>query len=188
MLGGEDISHDTLLRTFSFHAGILPVLMLLLASQHLWRIRKSGGLAGPQETDEDKLPSSPWLYRAELSVVLLTLSALLMLALVVQAPLAERADPLHPPNPAKAQWYFVGIQEMVSHSAMIGGVIVPALIGFFLVFAPMLDRSASAGGRWFSRDRWIINLSFALILLSQLMFIAIGEWFRTKDWMFHFPF
>ena len=188
LVGGSDIGPETLLRSFAFHAGFIPLLLVIFTSLHLWRIRKDGGLAAPPEARNQRLPASPWLYRAEAAVALATLGILLLLSLVFEAPLSERADPVHPPNPAKAPWYFVGFQEMVSYSAFFGGVAAPlALLGFF-VLAPLLDRSRSAGGMWFARDRIGINLVFALVLLSQIAFIVIGQWLRGKNWELILPF
>jgi quinol-cytochrome oxidoreductase complex cytochrome b subunit len=141
---------------------------------------------GPNHQD----PS--WLNALLLVASALTLSLTLVLAYRgwkenrVLHP-SDRADPLHPPNPAKAPWYFVGIQEMLSHSATLGGIVIPALIGLFLFFSPLLDRSKEAGGRWFGRGRLTLNLTFALIFLGQFCLIIVGQWFRTKNWVFKFP-
>ncbi len=186
LLGGGDIGDETLIRSFALHVGLLPFLWVLFVSLHLWRIRKDGGLAAPEEEDI-RIPSSPWLVRAEVSAGLLTLSLLLILGLFMEAPLAGRADPLHPPNPAKAPWYFVGIQEMVSHSATYGGVVVPIAIGIFLLLAPAWDRTEERGGRWFGRDRLAMNICFALIMVSQVCMIVIGQWFRGKNWGLKIP-
>ncbi len=186
LLGGEDVGHETLLRSFALHVAALPFLWTILVSLHLWRIRKDGGLAAPNDENPERLPSSPWLFRAELTAALFTLSLLLILALWMNAPLSSRADPLHPPNPAKAPWYFVGIQEMVSYSAIWGGVIIPLLIGLFLFLAPILDRG-KAFGLWFGRGRLAINMIFVLVLLSQLSMLVLGQWFRTKNWIFKLP-
>jgi quinol-cytochrome oxidoreductase complex cytochrome b subunit len=187
LLGGEDIGHETLIRSFALHVTALPILWSILISLHLWRIRKDGGLAAPEEAEPDRVPSSPWLFRAELCVGLLTLSLLFFLSLFINAPLSERADPLHPPNPAKAPWYFVGIQEMVGYSAALGGIVIPLSIGLFFLLAPALDRSKQGAGRWLVRERFGMNMIFALVLLSQLIMIVIGQWFRTKNWVFSFP-
>lgn len=114
ILAGEEVGNDTLSRAFAFRAGVIPLLLLILTALHLWRLCKDGALAVPPEAAEDQLPAKPWLSRAEGAVALLTLSALLLFSLYVHAPISERANPQHPPNPAKAPWYFVGFQEMVS--------------------------------------------------------------------------
>ncbi len=189
LLGGQEIGPETLIRVFALHAGMVPPLIVALVFLHMWRIRRDGGLAASENgSQQDKLPASPWLYRAGGAAVLLTLAALLILTVFIHAPIDERADALHPPNPAKAPWYFVGFQEMVSHSAFLGGVIAPMVMGLFLFFAPLLDRSRSPGGKWFSRDRWVPNLIFMLILLAQIGFILIGYWFRGMNWEFQNPF
>jgi quinol-cytochrome oxidoreductase complex cytochrome b subunit len=187
LLGGEDIGHETLIRSFALHVAALPILWTIFISLHLWRIRKDGGLAALEETEPNRVTSSPWLFRAELSAGLLTLSLLLSLSLFINAPLAERADPLHPPNPAKAPWYFVGIQEMVSHSAIFGGVVIPFLIGLFLFLAPILDRTKLPAGRWLARERFTVNMIFVVVLLSQLSMIVIGQLLRGKNWIFKWP-
>jgi quinol-cytochrome oxidoreductase complex cytochrome b subunit len=187
LLGGDDIGSDTLLRSFALHVAALPALWLIFISLHLWRIRKDGGLAAPDEPNSAKVPSSPSLFRAELAVALLTLSLLLALALFIDVPLSGRADPFRPPNPAKAPWYFVGIQEMVSYSAVFGGVVAPALIGFFLLLCPFLDRTPGPSGRWFAKERMFLNSAFIFVILSQVAFIVIGQFFRGKNWIFGPP-
>jgi quinol-cytochrome oxidoreductase complex cytochrome b subunit len=187
LLGGGDIGPDTLLRSFALHVAALPALWLGLTSLHLWRIRKDGGLAAPDAPNAVRVSASPVLFRAELTVAFLTLALLLALALFIDAPFSGRADPLRPPNPAKAPWYFVGIQEMVSHSAIIGGVVVPSLIGLFLLICPFLDRTRVSGGRWFARERLPLNLVFIFVMLSQIVLIIIGQFLRAKNWAFVFP-
>lgn len=187
VLGGTDVGNETLLRAFALHAGVIPLAMIVLTSLHLWRIRKDGGLAAPPEAEGERLPADPWLYRAEGAVALLTFAALIFLALIWHAPLYERADPLHPPNPAKAPWYFVGFQEMVSHSAFWGGVVAPVFISLFLLLAPIMDRHGP-GGRWMSPERRLLNFAFIFILLSQILLIAVGQWMRGQNWALIWPF
>jgi quinol-cytochrome oxidoreductase complex cytochrome b subunit len=187
LLGGQEIGADTLSRSFALHVAFLPFLWISLIALHLYRIRKAGGLAASEEPESDRIASSPILFKAELAVGLLTLSFLLILSFFIEAPLSGRADPLRPPNPAKAPWYFVGIQEMVSHSALIGGIVVPLIIGLFLLLCPVLDRSKSSGGKWFVKSRLILNVVFAFIILSQILTIVVGHWFRVNNWLFKVP-
>jgi quinol-cytochrome oxidoreductase complex cytochrome b subunit len=184
ILSGSDIGADTLPRVFAIHTGILPPLFLTLTALHLWRLRKSGGLAAPPEAQRDTLPVDPWLYRAEGSVALLTFALLVLAASFLHSSIFERPNPQHPPNPVKAPWYFVGIQEMVSHSAFWGGVIAPSCIALFLVLVPFLDSSRSSGGIWLAEDRWIVNSLFILLLLGQIGCIVVGQWLRGANWAF----
>jgi quinol-cytochrome oxidoreductase complex cytochrome b subunit len=184
--GGVELGEEMLLRTFALHAGVIPFLLLVFSALHLWRVRRDGGLAAPTG-DSEHIPASPWLYWAEGGAALLTFAALIVLALIFPAPLAERADPLHPPNPAKAPWYFVGVQEMVGYSAFWGGVAAPVAIAAFLLLVPLFDRRGSAGV-WFAPERRRLDLLFALVLLSQIAFIAIGQWLRGENWQLVRPF
>lgn len=188
LLGGEEIGHETLLRSFALHAGVLPPALMLLTGLHLWRIRKDGGLAAPPEAMAETLPSSPWLYRAEASIALTVWAVLITLSLYLNAPIFERANPTHPPNPAKAPWYFVGFQEMVSYSAFWGGVAAPTLLGMFLVFLPKMDRAKIPGGIWWPRERRLWIVIFLCLLLSQVLFIVLGQFFRGNNWHLIRPF
>ncbi len=188
LLGGEDVGHETLVRSFAFHAGIIPLATIPFIGLHLWRIRKDGGLAVSDSPHSEKLDAEPWLYRAEGGIVFAVLAGLLILALVIDAPINERANPFHPPNPAKAPWYFVGFQEMISYSAIWGGVILPAAMFVFLLFLPKLDRSGSPGGRWLTVDRRILSWLFLILLASQIIFIVIGQWLRGPNWQLVLPF
>lgn len=100
---------------------------------------------GPENT----VPSMPHLFYAEMGVFMLTVLICLALALTANAPLKELANPSVPENPAKAPWYFLGLQEMVSHSAFMGGVAIPAIVLLGLGLIPYLDRERSGTGLWF---------------------------------------
>ena len=100
---------------------------------------------GPENT----VPSMPHLFYAELAVLMLTVFLCLALSLIWDAPLKELANPSVPENPAKAPWYFLGLQEMVSFSAFMGGIGIPAIVLLGLGLIPFLDREESGSGDWF---------------------------------------
>jgi len=100
--------------------------------------------------ENNSVPSTPFLTVRLLLVTLLTLAISIGLALVVQAPLEAAANPEVTPNPAKAPWYFLGLQEMVGYSALMGGVIVPTIVILGLMLIPFLDREQKNIGFWFS--------------------------------------
>lgn len=99
---------------------------------------------------EHEVMAWPHLLMLELVVSLGVLAVFGVLALVFNAPLEELADPSDPPNPAKAPWYFLGLQELVSYSAFVGGVLTPLLVIFGLLMAiPYIDRDQRDVGIWF---------------------------------------
>src|SRR5574341_1251662 len=80
--------------------------------------------------------------------------AIFLFSLVKQAPLEEIANPLVTTDPAKAPWYFVGLQELLEHMhPTLAGVIIPTALILFLVALPYLDHSRANVGVWFSSAR-----------------------------------
>jgi quinol-cytochrome oxidoreductase complex cytochrome b subunit len=93
------------------------------------------------QTPDNTVYSWPNLFVAELFCFALTVLVVLAAALVFNAPLEAPADATHPPNPSKAPWYFLGLQEMVSYSAFWGGVGIPTVFVVLLLAVPYLDRA-----------------------------------------------
>jgi quinol-cytochrome oxidoreductase complex cytochrome b subunit len=126
--------------------------------------------------------SWPNLLISELFVFVLTVAIILVLSLLFNAPLEEPVNVMHPPNPAKAPWYFLGLQEMVSYSAFWGGVGVPGIFVGLLLVVPYIDRKPGGVGRWFARERLLANTIFLTLVLINIMFIIIGTYFRGPNW------
>ena len=101
---------------------------------------------------DDSVYTWPNLLIAELFVFVLTVSLILLVSLVFNAPLEQPVNVMHPPNPAKAPWYFLGLQEMVSYSAFWGGIGIPGLMVGLLLLVPYIDRGTKGVGRWFARS------------------------------------
>jgi hypothetical protein len=66
--------------------------------------------------------------------------------------------------------------------------VVPFLLGLFFVFLPRIDRSRSPGGIWLAGDRRRLGALFFAILLSQILFIVVGQWLRGSNWSLIWPF
>ena len=98
---------------------------------------------------EDTVMSWPHLFWAELAVFMVTVALALILAFHFDAPLKELANPAVPENPAKAPWYFLGLQELVSYSAFVGGLVIPAIAWIGLALIPFLDQRTGGEGTWF---------------------------------------
>ena len=128
-------------------------------------------------TTENSVASSPHLVRRILIVGVLTLLVSSILSLVFQAPLEELANPSVTPNPAKAPWYFLGLQELVGYSALVGGVIIPTLVVFGLMLIPWVDRENRAVGCWpagASQWKWLTGGGAAgLLLTCGAIFVGI---------------
>jgi quinol-cytochrome oxidoreductase complex cytochrome b subunit len=136
---------------------------------------------------EEEVFAWPNLVFREILLFLATLAVVLALAIWWNAPLEEIANPVHPPNPAKAPWYFLGLQELVSYSALWGGVIVPALIVFALLLLPYLDRRREGIGVWFARERKVALTLFSIALAVAVVLTVVGTAFRGPNWSFQVP-
>ena len=190
LIGGETVGQPALSRFFALHVIFLPLSILILLGIHFWRIRKDGGLSRPMRYKEDrgdanKWPAWPVLMWTELGLLLMVVVAVLFIALVADAPLLEQANPSYPENPAKAPWYFLGIQELVSYSAFAGGLVIPVLYLVFLFSIPYRDREDSYIGEWFSgkegiRVVWRSALFAFLLVVIQLVVMIRFGWLR--DW------
>ncbi len=138
--------------------------------------------------EEDTVFSWPNLLIAELVVLLITVIGLMVVSIFFNAPLEHPVNIMHPPNPAKAPWYFLGLQEQVSYSAFWGGVGVPAIELLLLILVPYIDRSKAGVGRWFARERVWANTLFLTLVLINVVLIVIGTFFRGANWSFVSPF
>jgi quinol-cytochrome oxidoreductase complex cytochrome b subunit len=118
---------------------------------------------GPERT----LPALPHLFYAEAGVFMLTLLLCVALSLVSDAPLKEHANPAVPENPAKAPWYFLGLQELVSYSAFMGGMGIPAIVVLGLTLIPYLDRETAGTGDWFGGPG-------GLALVARSLLVGLG--------------
>jgi quinol-cytochrome oxidoreductase complex cytochrome b subunit len=125
-------------------------------------------------TDEDEVQTYPEvLFRALVAIEVLTI-ALVGVALLFNAPLEGLADPLHTPNPAKAPWYFLGLQEMLHYfPPVVAGVLVPGLVVMALIVIPYFNINIEAEGV-FLKDRKRRVLIFYLVAAVLSVFLL---WF-----------
>ncbi|MBL8237238.1 MAG: cytochrome b N-terminal domain-containing protein [Bryobacterales bacterium] len=146
-----------------------------------------GQVLNAGNSPEKTVYSWPNLFMAELFVFVFTLAVILVLAMFFDAPLEEPVNVTHPPNPAKAPWYFLGLQELVSYSAFWGGVGIPGLMVAALLIAPYVDRGRKGVGKWFARERLLANTLFVSFALLNVILVIIGTFFRGPNWEFVSP-
>jgi Cytochrome b(C-terminal)/b6/petD len=130
----------------------------------------------------------PYLVFKEFLAALLISIGLLIWALAVNAPLLSEANPGKTENPAKAPWYFVGLQELLVYfDPWIAGVAIPTLIIVGLMTIPYLDTSRSATGRYTLSVRRLAISHFLLGFALWWVLIAIGQFLRGPNWQFYWP-
>lgn len=148
---------------------------------------------------ESTVNAIPDLTRRALIVTLGTFAVLSIVAALVRSPLEAAANPLVTPNPAKAPWYFLWLQEIVTdttvrigsvtlNGAFIGGVILPGVLIGLLTLWPWLDRSpAAAAGVWFPKSRRTQNLVFLALAVVILALTFLGTFMRGPYWQLYWP-
>ncbi len=151
------------------------------------------------EAPDATVNSVPDLTRRAAIVVLGTIAVLSILSVFIRSPLEEPANPLVTPNPAKAPWYFLWLQEIVTdttvhigsftvNGAFLGGVILPGLLVLLLAVWPWIDRSPSAAaGAWFATSRRTQNLVFIALALAVVLLTLVGLLCRGPYWNFYWP-
>jgi quinol-cytochrome oxidoreductase complex cytochrome b subunit len=130
------------------------------------------------EEEEDAVFSFPYAFVREALALMATVTAIMTISILFHAPLEELANPAKTPNPAKAPWYFLGLQELVSHSALLGGVVAPALMVLALLAIPYIDRNPS---RQLTTRKWALGLFTAFVVVN-LVLIVVGTFFRGPGW------
>ncbi len=175
ILGGEEPGTRTLMNFYAIHTAVLPLLLLFMVPFHLWRIRLAKGLVIPRAPDESlpledsMLPAVPHLVVRDVSLTLLVFAVVLLCAMFFDAPLASQANPGLSPNPTKAPWYFMGIQELLMHFHPVFVLLVlPALLTIGLLLIPYLKEDADTTGIWFGsfngRKITLISVVFGVLL------------------------
>ncbi len=132
-----------------------------------------GKSAAVERGPENTVPSMPHLFYGELAATMVTILVCVALAIVSNAPLKELANPLVPENPAKAPWYFLGLQELVAYSAFMGGIGIPGIVLLGLGLIPYLDREKEGTGEWFGGPG-------GKKLVLQALFVGFGAAFAIE--------
>ena len=133
---------------------------------------------------EDTVFAFPALLLLEVVLTLGVTLAIFLFSLVKQAPLEEIANPMVTTDPAKAPWYFVGLQELLEHMhPTLAGVIIPTILVLFLVTLPYLDYSRKDVGVWFSstRGRRIVGWTTAYTLVVIPAYILLDNAFSLRE-------
>jgi hypothetical protein len=145
-----------------------------------------------QKEPEDLAFVWPHLVYIEFICILLTMVVLMVLSVglfpSLDAPLEELASPDTTPNPMKAPWYFLGLQELLVYfDPWIAGVTLPVLIIMGLMAIPYIDPNPKGKGYYTFSERPIAVLTFLFGLALWYILIVIGVWLRGLDWQWYWP-
>lgn len=194
LLGGPEVGAATLLNFYSLHISFIPLGIVILMSYHFWRVRKDGGLTIPKTLNEkeaakmERVTTIPHLVRRELVFAIAWLAIIFTWSMFVPAPLEGIANPAVSPNPAKAPWYFLGIQELLLHfHPFIGAILIPGLALGVLAMLPFFDLSMDSVGIYFrsKRGRYLSLLAVGLAILLTPAWVVLDEYFI--DWAAWLP-
>ncbi len=153
-------------------------------TQRLLTVVKSGSIQDVKAVPQDKVHTWPHLLVVEFVCCLFVLAFLLIFSVFVNAPLLELANFNETPNPSKAPWYFLGLQELLTFfHPMVAGVTIPGMGMFLLILAPYIDRNPSMKpeDRKFAISLQTVHLMYWAVL------VMIGSFFRGPGFNFVMP-
>jgi len=153
-------------------------------TQRLLTVVKSGSIQQTRAEAQDKVHVWPHLLVIEFAAVLVVTAAMLIFSALVRAPLLGLADFNKTPNPSKAPWYFLGLQELLTmFHPMVAGVTIPGMGLFLLAVAPFIDKNPSHA----PSDRKFAISIFTLFVMLWAVLVIIGSFFRGPGFNFVFP-
>jgi hypothetical protein len=153
-------------------------------TQRLLTVVKSGSIQQTRAEAQDKVHTWPHLLVIEFAAVLIVTAALTIFSALVRAPLLGLADFNKTPNPSKAPWYFLGLQELLTmFHPMVAGVTIPGVAIVLLMFAPFVDKNPSNK----PKDRKFAISMMTLFLMLWAVLVIIGSFFRGPGFNFTFP-
>lgn len=153
-------------------------------TQRLLTVVKSGSIQEAKAAPVDKVHTWPHLLAVEFVAALSCTAFLFVFSWVVNAPLLRAADFNKTPNPSKAPWYFLGLQELLTmFHPMIAGVTLPGVALLVLILAPFVDRNTSNKPE---NRKWMTSM-FTLFLMFWAVLVIIGSFFRGPGFNFTFP-
>ncbi len=139
---------------------------------------------------DDKVLVWPDLVYIELIALVLCTAFLTVWAILLRAPLEQPADPSVAPNPAKAPWYFLGLQEMLVYfDPWLAGVVFPGLIVVGLIAIPYIDKNPRGNGYYTFKERpFAITTFMGGFVILWVLLIIFGTFLRGPNWNFFGPY
>lgn len=149
----------------------------------------NGEFGKMKEEGQDRIHTWPYLARNEFLSAIILMIILTVWAIMLDAPLEEPANPSRTPNPSKAPWYFLGLQEMLVYfDPWIAGVVLPTLIIIGLMAIPYIDPNKKGNGYYTFKERpFAISVFLFGFVVLWLSLIILGTFLRGPGWNFFAP-
>ncbi len=149
-----------------------------------------GGIPWEKTEADEKLFTWPDLVYTEMLCMIILTIVMIVWSVGLRAPLEEAANPTSSPNPAKAPWYFLGLQEMLVYfDPWLAGVVLPTLIIVGLMAIPYIDTNPKGNGYFSFRDRkWEVGVFLYGFLVLWSFLIITGTFLRGPNWNFFGPY
>jgi hypothetical protein len=150
----------------------------------------TGGIPFEKTETDEKLFTWPDLVYTEMLCMIALTIVMIVWSVALRAPLEEAANPTSSPNPAKAPWYFLGLQEMLVYfDPWLAGVVLPTLIIVGLMAIPYIDTNPKGNGYYSFRERkWEIGVFLYGFLVLWSFLIITGTFLRGPNWNFFGPY
>jgi quinol-cytochrome oxidoreductase complex cytochrome b subunit len=189
ILGGPVVAQGSLSNFYAFHVVLLPTLAAAAMGYHFWKVRKNGGISQPLRKESERterLATIPNLVGRELAALAVLFTLLLVWAASLPAPLGQIADPFNSPNPAKAAWYFTGLQELLLHMHPLAALVLVAIILAGMIVLPRWDSREEDIGIYFrspaGRRAALLGALLAIDLIPLLV-ILDEFWLDIPGWL-----
>ncbi len=152
--------------------------------------RKEQGLGPLEKEDDEKILVWPDLVYTEMICMVVLTAILILWGIGLRAPLEEPASSVKTPNPSKAPWYFLGLQEMLVYfDPWMAGVVLPSLVVFGLMAIPYIDFNKSGNGYYTINERKFSYLIFQFGFLELwVTLIVLGTFLRGPNWNLFGPY
>ncbi len=165
-------------------AAAAPAIPEGVTTQRLLTVVKAGAIQQVKSSPQDKVNVWPHLLAIEFVALMVVTAGLIVFSVFVDAPLLEFANFNEQPNPSKAPWYFLGLQELLSYfDPQVAGVIIPTFGLIGLAIIPYVDKNPAVK----PSDRKLAIMIFSFFIFASAILTTYGSFFRGPGFNFSFP-
>jgi quinol-cytochrome oxidoreductase complex cytochrome b subunit len=189
--GGEVVDGVTLINFYNLHTGVLPLFMVFCMAMHFWLVRKAKGVVVPKTEERNLVSVYPNLVLKEIMVALIVIASIFILSISIDAPLLDKASTSVSPNPSKAPWYFMGVQELLLHMHPTFAVfVIPVAMLVMFFYLPYFKYTNLNIGVWFNskNGKSLCIKSIIFSFAFTVIIVLVSEyWLNFSVWFPRLP-